>query len=1069
LGGGADDRLEGDEGVDQALFSDIFNNYTFTITDPTNPAFEFEHSGGTMADGTDTTQDIEFGVFEFVDANNDGNDDDGNQFFVPLLVDPDDDSTLKDGPEITPDEDILDPDGNTIGTITVASPAWTFDGSVNYTLTLGSEQSILNNFAYVIDVSGSTAGEPIAQAQAAYQALTEALIDSGIADNSIFAIVPFNSDASVIGPLSATEAISTVNGLTAGGGTEFGPALLAAQSFFNSTNNNATNIAYFLSDGFGNGASELLQNVAEVRAFGIGDADLAALNIIDSDSAVLLSDPADLFTEFNEAIVEQDTIERIDVSLNGTVIETILPDQLTESTLGLQFEGTIDNLEVSRTAQNDIVFEVVFNNETPTASLEYFITTGQNQITQQTNNGTQEVTIFSVNESDFTPTSLTSQLIGREIIANDLDNTITVEDGENTLFGNGGSDRFILLGGINLIDGSEGVDTVEIDLTQAEAGEISQTGNLTNIGTETTLLNVEFIEFSDVRLSTDTLAVTPILSLAENGLSVTEGDPNTNLATFTINLSSVATEDVVIDFNTQSDIASEGTDFVEATGQLTIAAGDSSGEITIEVLDDTDTEDEELVLLNLTAVSGATFADGSLTETAGLNIIDDDSISTIDLQLIGFSNVVEGNPDTPSTGLALTFERLGDLSDSDTIEVQIVAAGDNPAQASDFINGFSTSQLTFAPGESTQTIEVPIAADLDIEANETFGIQLTSISGLTSVNTEVSLFTILDDDATEAPIPIISDISDQDNNNTLVLDQGGTFQFTITDNQNSVDFSQQLVILTENLQLPIISTLGNASGLPGTFSTNDLSADATLATAGSFQFGIQAPNSTEIMLLDLDNVTEDGFTLSGNGLEIAVTIPETMADSPLLTRTAIADENAIGVELTDGTNNFTNAEISIDATLHREAAFENTIGFYLVDAANEGSVIDPLTGQAIVDSESSNRIGHLQAAINNSLFNSTAPANNQTLDISETIGISNLEVDVQLLLVPYIIADGDIEDLSADLNNVYSTFLGTNADGAEHIRLLSNNALGFEDIAGGGDNDFDDIVLQLNAVDVNIL
>ena len=97
LGAGADDRLEGGDGVDQALFSDPFVNYDFTITDPLNPAFEFVHARGTMADGTDTTQDIEFGVFEFVDANNDGNAD-GDLFFVPLQVDPDDNTQLRDGP-----------------------------------------------------------------------------------------------------------------------------------------------------------------------------------------------------------------------------------------------------------------------------------------------------------------------------------------------------------------------------------------------------------------------------------------------------------------------------------------------------------------------------------------------------------------------------------------------------------------------------------------------------------------------------------------------------------------------------------------------------------------------------------------------------------------------------------------------------------------------------------------------------------------------------------------------------------------------------------------------------------
>ena len=147
FGGGANDRLEGGSGVDQALFTEEFTEYTVTIIDPNKGTFEINHTSGTMADGKDTTKSIEFAVFEFNDANNDGRDDNGNLFFVPLQVDPNDNTKLKDGPEITPEVDILDNDGETIGTITVESPAWMFDGDVEYTLTLGSEQSILMNYA----------------------------------------------------------------------------------------------------------------------------------------------------------------------------------------------------------------------------------------------------------------------------------------------------------------------------------------------------------------------------------------------------------------------------------------------------------------------------------------------------------------------------------------------------------------------------------------------------------------------------------------------------------------------------------------------------------------------------------------------------------------------------------------------------------------------------------------------------------------------------------------------------------------------------------------------------------
>ncbi len=75
FGRGANDRLEGGSGVDQALFTEEFTEYTVTIIDPNQKTFEINHTSGTMADGKDTTKEIEFAVFEYKDANNDGRDD----------------------------------------------------------------------------------------------------------------------------------------------------------------------------------------------------------------------------------------------------------------------------------------------------------------------------------------------------------------------------------------------------------------------------------------------------------------------------------------------------------------------------------------------------------------------------------------------------------------------------------------------------------------------------------------------------------------------------------------------------------------------------------------------------------------------------------------------------------------------------------------------------------------------------------------------------------------------------------------------------------------------------------
>ena len=271
-----------------------------------------------------------------------------------------------------------------------------------------------------------------------------------------------------------------------------------------------------------------------------------------------------------------------------------------------------------------------------------------------------------------------------EIIGNSQDNRIDGGGGNNTIEGNDGNDRFIITNGKNIVDGGEGIDTAQIDKTRAEAGEVSKIGEIVRIGNDNTLLNVEFIEFSDVRLAVDTLTVTPILTVTPtlpNGMSgiiVTEGDSGSQLATLTVNLSSVAPVDVVVDFATQPGSGAvhsqTGIDFVETAGQLTIPAGELSGEISVEILGDTDAlESNEVVFVDLTAVSGGTFANVATTTRAAIGVLADDAV--ISWSLIGNNPTVrEGSPGTPST-FRLPLRRFGDSRGSDTVEVQVVPSG----------------------------------------------------------------------------------------------------------------------------------------------------------------------------------------------------------------------------------------------------------------------------------------------------------------------------------------------------------------------------------------------------------
>ncbi len=203
---------------------------------------------------------------------------------------------------------------------------------------INADKNTKYNFAYLIDVSDSVEKKTLQQAKDAYTSLTKSLIDRGIAGVSQFAVIPFSSDAILNAPLNATEAISTIKGLSGDGFTNFNAALKKANQFFSTVPPGATNIAYFLSDGFSTtggsfkDSAKALQAVADVRAYGFGAANIQSLEIVDSDEPVIVSEASELKTKFSDSInnlvasnsqIDSTTDENNDVEIASPVNESV--------------------------------------------------------------------------------------------------------------------------------------------------------------------------------------------------------------------------------------------------------------------------------------------------------------------------------------------------------------------------------------------------------------------------------------------------------------------------------------------------------------------------------------------------------------------------------------------------------------------------------------------------------------------------------------------------------------------------------------------------------------------------
>lgn len=160
------------------------------------------------------------------------------------------------------------------------------------------------------------------------------------------------------------------------------------------------------------------------------------------------------------------------------------------------------------------------------------------------------------------------------------------------------------------------------------------------------------------------------------------------------------------------------------------------------------------------------------------------------------------------------------------------------------------------------------------------------------------------------------------------------------------------------------------------------------------------------------------------------------------------------IDLTD----YSNQELKANITTKGDAAYTNNIGFYAVTDAATGA-IDIGNGQTLKPDQE----GYAKAAIANAILNS--------LELGKNDSKSNLTIPGGGIYAPIVIAQGSLTDFAntnaansggANAIHAYFNYIGANPDKIDHFRLLGNNTFGVEDQFGGGDKDFNDLVVNFN-------
>jgi hypothetical protein len=212
-----------------------------------------------------------------------------------------------------------------------------------------------------------------------------------------------------------------------------------------------------------------------------------------------------------------------------------------------------------------------------------------------------------------------------------------------------------------------------------------------------------------------------------------ETDPST--LAFTVSLSVPAPQDTSVAYATVPGTATSGTDFSSTSGTALIAAGTVSTVVEVPVLDDALDEVDETVSLQLSTPINATLADGTGAGTIG----DDDAapVATVD---------------APSTGetdgaTALTFTVVLDAPSGRTASLDYATADETATAGADYTATSGT--LVFVPGDTTETVTVPVTGDNVDEPNETLTLLLSSPINLLPGQASAT-GTIVDDEVSPA-------------------------------------------------------------------------------------------------------------------------------------------------------------------------------------------------------------------------------------------------------------------------------------------------------------------------------
>jgi hypothetical protein len=513
----------------------------------------------------------------------------------------------------------------------------------------------------------------------------------------------------------------------------------------------------------------------------------------------------------------------------------------------------------------------------------------------------------------------------------------------------------------------------------------------------------------------------PVIALAITDADAAEP---ANPGQFTLTRTGITTAELMVNYIITG-TATNGTDYQTLTGTATFNAGSDKATIDVNSIDDNIYEGSETVTLTLTD-NPAVYQLAEIKSDT-VTIADDDQKPVICISDAHPQFGKEGDPDAAHRKFEIFLSHASDK----TITVEYATVDGTAVGGSDFDSTAPTT-LTFAPGETSKTVSIKVIDDNIHENEESFKVQITNSTNATiGIGYDYGVAKIIDDDLPGISIDATDDAAYETNKGKP---NPGKFTFKRTGSTTDA--------------LDVKYTI-EGSATNGTDYTKV--GDTITFAAGSDTSTIEINPIDDLIFEGTETVTfnladSNNYTIVGDKSE-AVKITDLVLPVKNISELVTGLQGKSEGEVID-LRGFAGQTLKVDTVSVGDAAYQNYIGFYAVEDA-QGTLANGLkVGDA----------GYAEAAIKSAILRG-AKIETQ----------SDLTVSGGKIFAPVVIANGTFEEfLSRNPQNkansdihAYFNYIGANTDKVDHFRLLGANKFGVEDLYGGGDRDYNDIVVQL--------